>query len=44
MQVGIIAALEADDEEKAATWMTRHIDDLMRGYQVAKVDLNARIL
>lgn len=43
-QAEIIAALEADDEEKAAAWMTRHIDDLMRGYQVAKIDLDARIL
>lgn len=43
-QSEIIAALEAGDEEKAQRWMTRHIDDLMRGYQVAKVDLDARIL
>ncbi len=40
----IIAALEAHDEDKAAEWMSRHIDDLMRGYKVAKVDLDARIL
>lgn len=43
-QSEIIAALEASDEEKAAAWMSRHIDDLMRGYQVANVDLDARIL
>ena len=43
-QAEIIAALEASDEEKAAAWMSRHIDDLMRGYQVANVDLDARIL
>ena len=39
----IIAAIEARDETKAAEWMARHIDDLMRGYKVAKVDLQARI-
>lgn len=43
-QAEIIAALETSDEEKAAAWMSRHIDDLMRGYQVANVDLDARIL
>ncbi|WP_425409627.1 FadR/GntR family transcriptional regulator [Hyphococcus sp.] len=43
-QAEIIEALEAGDEGKATRWMTRHIDDLMRGYQVAKVDLDARIL
>ena len=39
----IIAAIEARDETKAAEWMAKHIDDLMRGYKVAKVDLQARI-
>lgn len=43
-QQKIIAALEAGDEDKAAEWMSRHMDDLMRGYQVAKADLDARIL
>lgn len=40
----IITALAAHDGDKAGEWMARHIDDLMRGYKVAKVDLSARIL
>lgn len=40
----IIGAIEARDASKAAEWMAKHIDDLMRGYKVAKVDFNARIL
>jgi DNA-binding FadR family transcriptional regulator len=43
-QKEIIAALEARDGDKAAEWMAKHIDDLMRGYKVAKVDFDARIL
>ena len=43
-QSEIISALEAGDEAKAADWMSKHIDDLMRGYEVAKVDFNARIV
>lgn len=40
----IIAALEERDAETAAAWMTKHIDDLMRGFTVAEVDLEARIV
>lgn len=43
-QKEIIAALEARDGDRAAEWMARHIDDLMRGYKVARVDFSARIL
>lgn len=43
-QKEIIAAIEARDEDRAADWMAKHIDDLMRGYKVARVDFDARIL
>ncbi len=39
----LIAAFEAGDETRAGEWMTKHIDDLKRGYDVAKVDLNEKI-
>ncbi|MEM7003237.1 MAG: GntR family transcriptional regulator [Pseudomonadota bacterium] len=32
-------AFVAGDAEQAAVWMSRHIDDLKRGYEVAGVDL-----
>lgn len=40
----IIDALRDGDAAKARDWMTKHIADLQRGYAVAKVDLDARIL
>ncbi len=40
----LIAAFDARDEDEAAAWMTKHIDDLKRGYLVAKVDLDEKIL
>ncbi len=40
----LMTAFEARDEERAVLWMTRHIADLRRGYQVAGVDVEARIL
>lgn len=40
----IIDAVRARDEDEAAVWMARHIDDLMRGYKVAGVDPEARIV
>ncbi len=43
-QKQIIEALEENDEARAAEWMTKHIEDLMRGFKVADVDLEARIL
>lgn len=43
-QENLIAAIENRDEEQAEKWMARHIDDLRRGYSVAQVDLDARIL
>ena len=43
-QTEIIAAIKSDDAETAAKWMVRHISDLKRGYEVAKVDLESRIV
>jgi GntR family transcriptional regulator, transcriptional repressor for pyruvate dehydrogenase complex len=43
-QTEIIKALQNHDEAQARAWMTKHIEDLRRGYVVAKVNLDARIL
>lgn len=43
-QENIIACFEAHDEDEAATWMAKHIGDLKRGYLVARVDLNQKIV
>lgn len=43
-QSRIIEALEDGNEDEAARWMGRHIDDLKRGYVVAKVDLEKSVL
>lgn len=42
-QSELIAAFEAHNEARAEEWMTKHIADLKRGYEVAGVDLNERI-
>lgn len=42
-QEKLIEAFEARDADMAETWMARHIDDLKRGFDVAKVDLDASI-
>ena len=43
-QTRIIDAIEHGDGDEARNWMIKHIEDLQRGYVVAKVDLDARIL
>ena len=43
-QQEIIDGLRAGDSEKARDWMAKHITDLQRGYAVAEVDLDSRIL
>ena len=43
-QAKIIDALEARDEDEAARWIAKHIDDLKRGYTVAKVELEKPVL
>jgi len=40
----LIEAFEARDADLAANWMAKHIADLKRGYEVAKVDMDAAIL
>ncbi len=40
----IIAALDDRNEERAALWMTRHIDDLKRGYELAALNFHDRVL
>lgn len=43
-QARIIEAIGKGDADTAAEWMRKHINDLRRGYEVAKVDMNARIV
>lgn len=43
-QAKLAEAFEARDGDLAAVWMTKHIADLKRGYDVAKVDLDEAIL
>jgi DNA-binding FadR family transcriptional regulator len=43
-QKKLLEAFEARDAELAANWMAKHIADLKRGYEVAKVDMDAAIL
>ncbi|GAB5458266.1 MAG: FCD domain-containing protein [Henriciella sp.] len=40
----ILEAIENRDEAEAAEWMSKHIDDLKRGYDVASVDLERTVL
>ena len=40
----LIDAFENGDTDKALLWMKRHIADLRRGYQVAGIDINTKIL
>lgn len=39
-QSRILTAIEARDRDQAQTWMSKHIDDLKRGYEVAGIDLS----
>ncbi len=43
-QKKLIEAFEARNPDLAADWMAKHVADLKRGYDVAKVDLDAAIL
>lgn len=40
----LVEAFERRDADLAADWMSKHIVDLKRGYDVAKVDMDAAIL
>ena len=42
-QEEISSALEAKDGDQAEAWMARHVDDLLRGFEVAGVDLNSSV-
>lgn len=39
----LILAMENHDSEAARTWMTRHIDDLRRGFDVAGISMDTMI-
>ena len=39
----LVAALQAQDESAAETWMARHIRDFKRGYELAGIDLTLRL-
>jgi DNA-binding FadR family transcriptional regulator len=43
-QKKLIEAFEARDADLAAEWMAKHIADLKRGYEVAKVEMDEAIL
>jgi len=43
-QKKLVEAFEARDGDLAADWMAKHIADLKRGYDVAKVEMDAAIL
>jgi DNA-binding FadR family transcriptional regulator len=43
-QKKLIEAFDARDSDLAAEWMEKHIADLKRGYEVAKVDMDEAIL
>lgn len=43
-QKKLIEAFEARNPDLAADWMAKHVADLKRGYDVAKVDFDAAIL
>jgi DNA-binding FadR family transcriptional regulator len=42
-QKRIAEALQARDVEGARTWMTKHIRDFRKGYEIAKIDLELRV-
>lgn len=42
-QEEITRALRGRDATRAASWMTRHVDDLRRGFEIAGIDLDAPI-
>ncbi len=40
----LIKAIEEQNQDAARQWMRRHIDDLQRGYQVAGMSMDAKIV
>ncbi len=43
-QQALLGAIEVGDAEEARRWMTKHIDDLRRGYVVASVAMDAPVV
>ncbi|MEM9938914.1 MAG: GntR family transcriptional regulator [Pseudomonadota bacterium] len=43
-QRNILGAIKAKDRDLAAEWMSKHINDLKRGYDVAGIDLNEQVM
>lgn len=43
-QSELIGAIEDGDAKSAQKWMTRHIDDLQRGYKVAGISMDEKIV
>ncbi len=39
----MLAAIEAHDADAAATWMTKHVRDFRRGFEVAGIDLDTPV-
>jgi GntR family transcriptional regulator, transcriptional repressor for pyruvate dehydrogenase complex len=39
----LLEAFAARDEDSACTWMTRHIRDFRKGYELAGIDLEMRV-
>jgi DNA-binding FadR family transcriptional regulator len=42
-QKRIAEALQARDVDGARSWMTKHIRDFRKGYEIAKIDLELRV-
>ena len=42
-QKEIVAAVKARDPKSAAEWMTRHVRDFRRGYEVAGIPLSTEV-
>ena len=42
-QEAIVASVGAGDAKSAAEWMTRHVRDFRRGYEVAGIDLSTEV-
>jgi DNA-binding GntR family transcriptional regulator len=39
----IVEALRKSDPVEAASWMTRHVQDFRRGYEIAGIALDTRV-
>jgi DNA-binding GntR family transcriptional regulator len=39
----LLASIEARDADAASTWMTKHVRDFRRGFEVAGIDLDTPV-